>query len=150
MGGGVGEGKERELGFNSSEERKHVLQGTEITVEYKGVPIKVIVAGRTLQIGRPDDLGIRESPHPEYFDIIDTLRLSETNATQGRARLRDGSAVFLGGASTHGFRFGPDVARLHVGIKRQGDALTIKDLNPTNGINGTVVIVPSPQGVKKG
>lgn len=141
----AGKGKEREPGFNSSEERIHILQGTEVTVEYQGVPIRILVAGRTLKIGRPVDLGIIRSPHPEYFDIIDTQRLSETKAVQGRVSLKDGGAVLFGGVATHGFKFGSDVARLHFGIKRDGDMLTIKDMNPTNGINGTVVVVPSLQ-----
>lgn len=109
------------------------LKGQQIEVNYEGIPVEVFVGTTILRIGKPKDLGIREDPEPDKFNIIDVKRLAETNATQGRVRLRDGGAVILGRTSTFGFRFGPDVSRLHVGIKSQGNKLVIKDLNSRLG-----------------
>lgn len=123
-------------------ETRYPLRGSQITVPLTS-PIRVIIGDQELEIGKPTDLGGLPDDHTWKADciIIDRKYLTSTNAALGYKGVRDGEAVILGRESAHRFRFGEKVSRVHVGIKREGDILTIKDLNSTNG---TTVVVNNP------
>lgn len=109
--------------------KRRELQGDEITIPYSGRPIEIFFGAHRLRVGKPRDLGIEEDPQPDTFNVIDDVRLSETNGVEGRKRLKDGKGILLGNVATHGFRFGSDVAKLQLGIKINGDDVTIRDLS---------------------
>lgn len=123
-------------------ETRYDLHGSQITVPLTS-PIKIIVGDQVLEVGRPTDLGGLPGDHTWKTDcvIIDRKYLTSTNAVLGYKGVRDGEAVILGRELPHRFRFGEQVSRVHVGIRRKGNSLIIKDLNSTNG---TVVVVNNP------
>jgi hypothetical protein len=132
-------GFKMERRYSQSEDKVSVqLHGEEIEVPYEGKPIEVLLGSHVLKIGKPVDLGIEQDPQPDVFNIIDLATLSETNGAMGRKRLEDGKVIIIGSGATHDFKFYLDVSPIHMGIKVNGNLLTIKDFHSSGNKTTTV------------
>lgn len=134
------------------ESKVYNLQDKKISFRYQGYPIRIILGdsgGAALKVGKPDDLQIEGKFDPDDFVIVQ-IQERPTGNHRGLLVLKDGTTKFIGDSTPNGeFYFRGGVSRMHVGIMRKRDIITIGDLNRKISGLGTTVItsnlpVPNP------
>lgn len=111
--------------------------GKEITLDYKGKPIKITLpSGQILEIG--DQKGLNMEGWNVDFMIIDRDDLVRSNKQSGFKGLREGEIVILGRQAPGRFSFAANVSRQHLEIRREKGRIIIRDLKSTNGTNVSV------------
>lgn len=107
-------------------------------IEYPGKPIDVFLANQRFQI-------IEAGP-PLFnvpFILADSQTFNPKNPTTGFKGLWEGKEIPFGRNYPYRFQYSPEVSREHLSITVEGNKITIKDLNSTNG---SKVIVPIEGG----
>ena len=118
------------------------LRGTKREIEYPGMPVKVYLADKCLQI-----IDVRNDPlwNTDYL-LIDPATFDQMNPTTGYKGIRENESFTLGRENPLRFELPNTVSRTHLKIELRGGRLIIEDLGSTNG---TVLQLEKPRRPSK-